>query len=61
MLASELEDRDRVEQEIKHLGEQQVLVKKDISNKRDMLSSMSSKLFEVSKAVEGLVKVFEKS
>ena len=61
MLASELEDRDRVEQEIKHLGEQQVLVKKDISSKREMLSSMSSKLFEVSKAVEGLVKVFEKS
>jgi hypothetical protein len=60
MLSSELEERDAFEQEIKNLGEQQGAVKKDIASKRDLLSSLSSKLLDASKAVESLVKVFEK-
>lgn len=57
MLASELEDRNRMEEEIVTLQQREIEIKRDMNHKREYLSSMAAKLQEVRVCVDGLAKL----
>lgn len=60
ILASELEERERMEEMIKELEQKKTVVTKDISKKREFLSSLTCKIQDLSQAMDGLTKLFEK-
>jgi len=61
MLASELEDRNRMEEGLIELHNKECIVKKQIASKKEFLQSLAGKLYELNRGVEGLAKFLEKS
>jgi hypothetical protein len=58
MLASELEERRELERKVEELKQEESVVKNDIAKKQKFLASLSSKLSDMNKSVEGILQVF---
>lgn len=61
MLASELEERNKMEEEIVDLQRKEASIKNEILNKREFLQSLASKLTDLNRGVDGLAKLLEKA
>ena len=58
LLSSELDERSALEGRILELQAKETLAKNDIGSKRKFIASIASKLFDLNKSLEGVVKLF---